>query len=58
MAGAQLAEIGSSEVGGTERPLRVGLIGATLETGNLGVSALALSCIGGLIGTGRAMAFS
>jgi len=40
------------------RPLRLGLLGATLETGNLGVSALALSTIAGLVRTGRTIELS
>ncbi len=41
-----------AECKGVAVPLRVGLLGATLETGNLGVSALALSTVGGLVRTG------
>lgn len=37
---------------GTPRPLRLGLFGAALDTGNLGVSALGTSAVRGLLDTG------
>lgn len=43
---------------GPESPLRLGLFGASLDTGNLGVSALGLGSIGGFLRTGREFSFT